>query len=364
MTTRALIDTEAITCNTRELASRTTAELMTIVKADGYGHGAARTAHAAVAGGARRIGLAQVSEALAVLPELPDVPVFSWIFSPHTNLTPAVDAGIELAAGAPWAIETIARGARAAGTRARIHLTLDSGMGREGARLEEWDTLVAAALAEPAVEVVGVWSHLARADEPGETTGQQLGVFLDAVARAERAGVRDVMRHLAASAGLLWHPDTHLDVVRPGIATYGLAPDGTDPAALGLTPAMRVEAELVSVKPVPAGTPVSYGGTVTVGPTTLGVVPLGYADGIPRQASNNGAWVSVAGRRADVLGRVCMDQFVVDLGPENDAAPGDTAVVVGNAEGEPRADDWARAAGTINYTITTQLGPRVPREYR
>ncbi|MDO5494288.1 MAG: alanine racemase [bacterium] len=359
---RAVIDTGALTGNVRALAARTSAEVMAIVKADGYGHGAVRSAHAAVAGGASRLGVAQVSEALALIEDLPDVPLFAWIFAPGMDLAPAVDAGIELSAGEPWAVAALSEAARAAGRPARVHLAFDSGMAREGARPEVWEDLVGEALAAPGIEVVGLWSHLARADEPGvETTARQTELFAEAVDVARRAGADPEMVHLANSAGLLWHPETHFDLVRPGIAMYGLAPDGSDPAALGLTPVMRLEAPLSAVRRVPAGTPVSYGGTATVGPTVLGTVPLGYADGIPRQASSNGAWVSVGGHRAPVVGRICMDQFVVDLGQDSDASAGEVAVVFGAGEGAPTADDWARAAGTINYTITTTLGARVPR---
>ncbi len=208
--------------------------------------------------------------------------------------------------------------------------------------------------------MVGIWSHLARADEREEpTTARQAEVFADAVARAERLGITPEVRHLAASAGVLWHPATHFDLVRPGISLYGMAPDGSDPGALGLVPAMTLEAELTTVKRVPAGTPVSYGHTATVGATTLGVVPLGYADGIPRQASNRGLAVTVGGRPAPVVGRICMDQFVVDLGPDATERAGDVVRLWG--PGGTSIEDWARAADTINYTITTQVGPRVPR---
>nr|NLD41767.1 alanine racemase [Actinomycetales bacterium] len=361
---RALIDLGALTRNVGLLRDRTDAEVMAIVKADGYGHGAVRSAAAAVAGGASRLGIAHASEALSLLGELPEVPIFSWIFGAGSDLAPAVDAGIELSAGAPWAVEAIAAGARTAGRTARVHLALDSGMAREGARIEQWDELVAVALAERRIEVVGIWSHLACADEPGShETVRQTELFIDAVTRAERAGATPEMRHLANSAGTLWHPETHFEVVRPGISLYGLAPDGSNPAEHGLSPVMRLEAELVSVREVPAATPVSYGGTATVGPTRLGTVPLGYADGAPRQASGRGAWVSVEGHRAEVVGRICMDQFVVDLGPESTARAGDTVTVFGAGPGDPGVDDWARAADTVNYTITTSLGPRVPREY-
>jgi alanine racemase len=254
----------------------------------------------------------------------------------------------------------VADAAASLGRRARVHLKVDTGMARGGVRPEDWDDLVRAVLARPELEVVGLWSHLARADEPeAPTTAHQTALFAEAVARARALGVEPEVRHLAASAGTLWHPDTHFDLVRPGVSIYGMAPDGSDPAVHGLVPAMRLEAELVNVKRVPADTPVSYGHAATVGPTTLGVVPLGYADGIPRQASGRGAAVAIGGRRAPVTGRICMDQFVVDLGPDAEERAGDVVIVWG--PGGPTAEDWARAAGTINYTITTQVGARVPR---
>lgn len=357
---RAVISLPAVRANVRELRSRTPAQVMAILKADAYGHGAEQVAAAAVEAGAGWLGIAQVAEAMSLFEVLPPARVFSWLYSPWTDVRPAIAAGIELAVSAPWAIDHVAEAAASVGRAANVHLEVDTGMARSGVRPEEWAAFVRQALARTELRVVGLWSHLARADEPVDLTGRQVELFADAIRVARRQGADPEVRHLAASAGTLWHPDTHFDMVRPGVSVYGMAPDGSDPAKSGLTPAMRLEAELVGVRPARAGTPVSYGHTEAVkGDTLIGTVPLGYADGIPRQASGGGAAVVVGQRRCPVVGRICMDQFVVDLGPDSAARPGDTAVVWG--PGGPSVEDWARAARTINYTITTQTGTRVPR---
>nr|WP_226925160.1 alanine racemase [Georgenia thermotolerans] len=384
---RAVVDLGAITDNVGVLrAAAPRAEVMAVVKADAYGHGLLPVARAALDGGATWLGVAQLAEALelragldagaggpaaasdgAAAPAHP--PILSWIFAPGAPLGRALEADIDLSASAPWAVAEIAAAARATGRTARVHLEVDTGMGRGGARPEAFNELVAAAAAaqaEGTVDVVGVWSHLACADEPeNPATGRQVEVFTAALAQAERGGLRPRVRHLAASAGTLFHPATHFDLVRPGIAVYGLspAPAVASSAALGLRPAMTLEARLVVVKAAPAGTPLSYGHTaVTTTDTHLGVVPLGYGDGIPRAASGLGP-VTVAGRRYHVAGRVCMDQVILDLGPEStDVAVGDTAVLFGDGrDGTPTADDWAAVVGTINYEIVTRLGARVPR---
>lgn len=356
---QAVINTAAIHHNVRTLRACTTSPVMAILKADAYGHGAVPVGRAAVEAGASWLGVAQLSEAVHLRPHLPDVPLFSWLYSPRTDVREALMLGIELSVNSPWQVAHLADTAARLGVHARVHLEVDTGMARGGAPVGAWTDLIHAVLGRREVYVVGIWSHLARADEPDvPTTARQTEIFADAVERAESLGVTPEVRHLAASAGTLWHPDTHFDLVRPGVSVYGFAPDGSDPARVGLIPAMRLEAELVAVTRVPAGTPVSYGHTAVVGPTTLGVVPLGYADGIPRQASNR-IWVTSAGRRANVVGRICMDQFVVDLGPDAEESVGDIVQVWG--PGGPTVEDWARAADTINYAITTQLGPRVPR---
>lgn len=357
---RAVVNDFAIRQNVSTLGARTSADVMAVIKADAYGHGAVQVGRAAVEAGATWLGVSHVDEAVQLRSDLPDVRMLAWLQSPHTDLREALRTDVDLAVSAPWAVDHVADSAAAVGGTARVHLKVDTGMSRGGAHPDQWEDLVRAALRRRELEIVGIWSHLARADERDDpTTGHQIDVFVDAVTKAEALGVTPEVRHLAASSGLLWHPDTHFDLVRPGIAVYGLAPDGSDPAALGLVPAMRLEAELVLVKRVPAGTHVSYGHTATVGDTTLGLIPLGYADGIPRQASNKGARVEVGGRFVPVVGRICMDQFTVDLGPDAAEVAGDVVRVWG--PGGPSAEEWASAADTVNYTIVSQVGPRVPR---
>jgi alanine racemase len=270
---------------------------------------------------------------------------------------------------AEWALAEVVAAARETGVTARVHLKVDSGLNRGGASVTDWPDLVVAARkaeAEGTVRVVGLWSHLAYADAPGHPTiARQADVFRDAVAHAEAAGIDPEVRHLANSAATLTAPDQHFDLVRPGIAVYGLSPvpDVAGPAQYGLRPAMTLAADLVLVKRVPAGSGVSYGHTYTTDrETTLGLVPLGYADGVPRNASNL-APVLAAGRTRTVAGRVCMDQLVLDLG-DDPAAAGDEVVLFGTGEdGGPTAQDWAAATGTISYEIVARVGPRVPREY-
>uniref|UniRef100_UPI00404B8D55 alanine racemase n=1 Tax=Georgenia sp. M64 TaxID=3120520 RepID=UPI00404B8D55 len=369
---RAVVDLGAVAGNVAALrGAAPTAEMMAVVKADAYGHGLLPVARTAVAAGATWLGVAQLEEALLLRAGLPGPRILTWLYAPGAPLHLALTADLDLSASAPWAVREVAAAARATGRTARVHLKVDTGMGRGGARPEAFGDLVDAARraeAEGTIEVVGIWSHLACADEvDSPVTAAQTEAFAAAVAAAEAAGLRPQVRHLAASSGTLFHPATHFDLVRPGIAVYGLspAPEVAGAEALGLRPAMRLEARLTLVKPAPAGTAVSYGHTErTTTDTHLGVVPLGYGDGIPRAASSAGP-VQVAGRRLRVTGRVCMDQVVLDLGPDGGAvAEGDVAVLFGEGRaGEPTADDWARVCGTISYEIVTRLGARVPRHY-
>ncbi|MEE6283038.1 alanine racemase [Georgenia sp. MJ170] len=367
---RAIVDHAAIRSNVARLREAAgPATVMAVVKADAYGHGLLEVSRSALAAGAGWLGVAQLSEALLVRAAGIDAPVLSWMFAPGTSLTEAVAADIDLSASAPWALREIDAAARRTGRAARVHLKVDTGMGRGGATVDAWESLVAEAAALEAggsIDVVGVWSHLARADEPeAATTAHQVEAFTAALAVVARAGLRPQVRHLAASSGTLLAPESHFDLVRPGISVYGLtpAPDVASSADLGLTPAMRLEADVIHVKDVPAGTPVSYGHTYTTPAAgRLAIVPLGYGDGILRHASNAGPLL-VGGHRATVAGRVCMDQFTVDLGPAGgDVEPGTPAVLFGDGrDGGPTAQDWAEAAGTISYEIVVRLSSRVPR---
>ena len=366
----ARVDLDAIAGNVASLRSRTSAEVLAVVKADGYGHGLLPAARAAVAGGATWLGTALMAEAIALRAAgITEPRILCWLSGPGETWGAAIESGVDVSAYAPWAVEEIAAAAREVGGTARVHLKADTGLSRGGAPMGVWGDLVDAARkaeAEGTVRVVGVWSHLAYADAPGHpTVRRQADAFRDAVAAAEAAGLRPEVRHLANSAATLTAPDLHHDLVRPGIAVYGISPvpDLGGPADFGLRPAMTLTGRLILVKRVPAGSGVSYGHEyVTDRETTLGLVPLGYADGVPRHAGNAGP-VLADGRRRTLAGRVCMDQVVLDLG-DDAASAGDEVVLFGPGDdGEPTAQDWADAAGTIAYEIVTRVGPRVPRTY-
>lgn len=362
----AIIDLGAIRGNIGELRSRTSAEVMAVVKADAYGHGMIPSARAALAGGAGWLGVAFVEEALALRDAGIDAPVLAWIITPGEPLADAVARDVDVSASAPWTVSELAAAARLAGRRARVHLEADTGLGRGGAAADEWADLVnAAAKAQAAdeIEVVGIWSHLACSDEPDNpANAMQISAFGDALDTAARRGVTPQLRHLANSGGTLSLPSAHFDLVRPGIAVYGVPPG---PAARmdGFTPAMTLRSRIALAKEVPAGMGVSYGHTYrTHTRTRLAVVPLGYADGVPRSASN-AAQVWLGGARHRIAGRVCMDQFVVDVGGA-DVRAGDEVVLFGPGnDGEPTAGDWGEAAGSIGYEIVTRIGGRVPRRH-
>lgn len=367
----ARVDLAAVRGNVAALREHASgAQLLAVVKADAYGHGLLPCARAAVAGGAGWLGTALVEEAVALRAAGIGGRVLAWLLVPgEPLLARAVAADVDLSASAPWGVADIAEAARAAGRPARLHLKVDTGLARGGATTADWPELVAAALraqAEGLVSVVGLWSHFVWADVPGhDTTARQVAAFTEAVALAERAGVRPEVRHLANSAATLTLPGAHFDLVRPGLAVYGLSPvpQVGGPADYGLTPAMTLVGRLALVKRLPAGAGVSYGHAYTTArETTVGLVPLGYADGVPRDGTNVGPLLA-AGRRRTVAGRVCMDQIVVDLG-DDAAQAGDEVVFFGpGRHGEPTAEDWARATGTISYEIVTRVGPRVPRTY-
>ena len=373
---RAVVDLDAIRSNVTTLADHAgTADVMAVVKADGYGHGLVPSAEAAVAGGATWIGTAQVEEALTLRAEGIDVPILAWLFAPGAPLDAAVAGDVDLSVAAPWALDEVLAAARATGRTARVHVEVDTGLGRNGVMPAELEELLGTALraeADGLCSLVGIWSHLAWADAPDHpTVRRQAAVFDDAIALAERRGARLEVRHLANSAATLTNPAMAYDLVRPGLAVYGLSPVPQlgGPERYGLIPAMTLEAELALVKTVQAGQGVSYAHAYTTREeTVLGLVPIGYGDGVPRHGSGDeerpGGPVQIGGRRLGVAGRVCMDQFVVDLGPGAGDVAGDRVVLFGTgADGGPTAQDWAEAAGTISYEIVTRLGARVPRTY-
>ncbi|GAA3120372.1 alanine racemase [Streptomyces rameus] len=367
---RAEIDLGALRANVRALRARAEgAAVMAVVKSDAYGHGAVPCARAALAAGASWLGTATVEEALALRAAGLPGRMLCWLWVPGGPWRQAVEADIDVSLSGLWALREVTDAARAAGRVARVQLKADTGLGRNGCQPADWAELVGEALraeAEGLVRITGLWSHFACADEPGHPSiTAQLDRFREMTAYAERQGVRPEVRHIANSPATLTLPETHFDLVRTGIALYGVSPSpeiGT-PADFGLRPVMTLSASLALVKHVPGGHGVSYGHHyVTPGETTLGLVPVGYADGIPRHASGSGP-VLVDGKWRTVAGRVAMDQFVVDLGGDEPPV-GAEAVLFGPGDrGEPTAEDWAQACGTIAYEIVTRIGTRVPRVY-
>jgi alanine racemase len=367
---RAEIDLGALRANVRALRARAKgAALMAVVKSDAYGHGAVPCARAALAAGASWLGTATPEEALALRAAGLPGRVMCWLWVPGGPWRQAVEADIDVSLSGMWALREVTEAARAAGRTARVQLKADTGLGRNGCQPADWPELVAEALraeSEGLVRVTGLWSHFACADEPGHPSiAAQLDRFREMVAYAEEQGARPEVRHIANSPATLTLPESHFDLVRTGIALYGISPSpelGT-PADFGLRPVMTLSASLALVKHVPGEHGISYGHHyVTPGDTTLGLVPVGYADGIPRHASGTGP-VLVDGKWRTVAGRVAMDQFVVDLGGDEPPV-GTEAVLFGPGDrGEPTAEDWAQACGTIAYEIVTRIGTRVPRVY-
>jgi alanine racemase len=367
---RAEIDLAALRANVRTLREKASgAAVMAVVKSDAYGHGAVPCARAALAAGATWLGTATPEEALALRAAgLTDVRLLCWLWTPGGPWREAIEADVDVSVSGMWALREVTAAARDADRPARVQLKADTGLGRGGCQPgADWAELVAEALhAERAglIRITGLWSHFACADEPGHPSiAAQLTLFREMLAYAEQRGVRPEVRHIANSPATLTLPETHFDLVRPGIAVYGIspAPELGTPAELGLRPVMTLSASLALVKHVPGGHGVSYGHHYTTpGDTTLALVPVGYADGIPRHASGAGP-VLVGGKWRTVAGRIAMDQFVVDLGGDEPEA-GDEAVLFGPGDrGEPTAQDWAQAAGTIAYEIVTRIGSRVPR---
>ena len=359
----AIIDLDRITENVKHLKALAGVDLMAVVKADAYGHGLIPVARAALAGGAKSLGVALLEEAIALRDAGITTPILAWLVPPGSDYKAAVDHNIELAASSIIALEQI--GAVKSYNRPRVHLEVDTGMTR-GGFLSEWGKLDAHHVTN--LDIVGIFSHFARADEPGQVQNDlQRARFKEMVATLESFGFTNIVRHLSNSAATLKDADSRFDLVRTGIAIYGLTPDvntlGTS-ASLGLKSAMSLRAKLHLVKEVAAHSPVGYGATaITQRDTKLGIVAMGYADGIPRIAQ--GAGIFVHSKRAPIIGRVSMDQFVVDLGPDSQAISGEWVEVFGDGvAGGYTAEEWGSASGSINYEIVTRIGPRVPRIYR
>ncbi len=364
---QAVVDLSAIRHNItllrREAAG---AQLMAVVKADAYGHGMVPCAVAALEAGADWLGVVQAAEALRLRRAGITAPVLCMMAVPGEPYEDVIKAGVDVSAGNTALVEEIGRAAVQAGRPARLHLKVDTGLARGGAPASEWPAVVEAALAGQAagyLEIIGLWSHFACADEPGHPSIRgQLDAFTEALDQAEKAGARPQVRHIANTAAALTLPGAKFDLIRPGGAVYGLStlPGGAPPP---FRPAMTLQTKVAQVKRVPPGTGVSYGHRhVTAAAALLGLVPLGYADGVPRSAVGR-ALVQARSRRRTIAGTVCMDQFVVDFGGDPVSA-GEAVILFGPGDnGEPTAQEWADTLGTISYEIVTKIGNRVPRVY-
>lgn len=367
---RAQIDLDALRANVSILhEAAPTAALLAVVKADAYGHGLVECSKAAVSAGASYLGVALAQEAIALRQASITTPILAWLLQTDSvdEWVELVLADVEVSVSSVRGLQKAIEAANQTGTTARIHLKVDTGMGRAGASLQAWEGLLrdsAQAVAEQSIEVVGVWTHLAFADQPeNPIVEHQLEVFHQALGQAESLGIKPALRHVANSAATFKTPKAHFDMVRPGIAVYGLSPGvgvGTS-QELGIRPVMTFSANVIQVKELPAGHGVSYGHEyVTTTDTSVALLPVGYADGVPLAGSNVGP-ILIGSRARTIAGRVCMDQVVVDIGTDQ-VVEGDEAIFFGPGDsGEPTADDWASAANTIGYEIVTRIGPRVPR---
>jgi alanine racemase len=360
------VDLEAIASNYKTLKSLTNAKVMAIVKADAFGHGIIEVSKKLESIGVDMLATADLEEAQQIRAAGIKSPILAWLHGSETDFSAAIKNDIQIGLSTVAGLEAVAVSARKVSGTAKVHLKVDTGLGRNGAALTDWPSVVAKAVElenEGLVELVGVFSHLSGTSAKDDA--DQLAVFEQAVSKAKSLGADFQLRHLAASAATLNQSQAHLDMVRVGIALYGLDPTPHLKAAdYSLVPAMRVSSEVVSVKQVPAGHGVSYGYLhKTSSPSTLALVPFGYAEGMPRIATGR-ANVLLNGKRYPILARIAMDQFILDVGSDQ-VKVGDEVVIFGNgAKGEPTAEELALAAETINYEIVTRIGGRAKRVFK
>ena len=366
----AVVDLAAIAHNVGILREHAgSAQVMAVVKADGYGHGATEVARAAVRAGVAELGVATVGEALALRRDGITAPVLAWLHPPGTDFAPALSADVQIGVSSARQVDDLIDAVERTGRTAVVTIKVDTGLNRNGVSAQEYPDVLDAlrrAAAGDAVRVRGIMSHLVSGDEPdnplNDLQGQRFSAML---VEARRSGVDFEVAHLSNSPSAMTRPDLGFDMVRPGIAVYGLSPV-PDLGGMGLLPAMTLRSQVAMVRPVRAGDGVSYGHTwIADRDTTVALLPLGYADGVFRALSGR-IDVLINGRLRRSVGRICMDQFVVDLGPGvPDVAEGDQAVIFGpGSEGEPTAQDWAEALGTIHYEVVTSPRGRVLRTYR
>jgi alanine racemase len=366
----AVVDLDAIAHNVRLLCEHAgSAQVMAVVKADGYGHGAVAVGRTALAAGAAELGVATIDEALALRRDGIDGPVLAWLHAPGTDFGPALEADVQVAVSSVRQLGEVLDAAERTGRTATVTVKVDTGLNRNGVGAAEYPEVLTAlrrAQADGAIRLRGIMSHLVHGDDPGNPFNDlQAQRLTDMAAHARQQGVRYEIVHLSNSPSVMTRPDLAFDMVRPGIAVYGQTPI-PERGDMGLRPAMTLKCPVALVRSVRAGDGVSYGHTwIAEHNTTLALLPIGYADGVSRRLSGR-IDVLINGRPRRSVGRICMDQFVVDLGPgEVDVAEGDDAILFGpGTQGEPTAQVWADLLGTINYEIVTSPRGRVTRTYR
>lgn len=365
----AVVDLDAIAHNVAVLREHAgSAAVMAVVKADGYGHGATQVARAAVAAGAAELGVATLDEALALRRDGITTRVLCWLHPPGTDFAPALLADVDVAVSSPEQVTSLLGAVRRTGRPATVTVKADTGLSRNGVSEAHYPTVLAAlrrAQSDGAVQVRGLMSHLAHGDDPDHPFNDvQARRLTDLAALARTHDVRYDVVHLSNSPAALTRPDLAFDMVRPGIAVYGQTPI-PDRGDMGLRPAMTVKCPVALVRSIAKGDGVSYGHTwIAEADTTIALIPAGYADGVFRNLSNR-IDVSINGRRYPNVGRICMDQFMVELGPgPSDVVVGDEAILFGpGTDGEPSAQEWAELLGTINYEVVTSPRGRIVRSY-
>jgi alanine racemase len=366
----AVVDLGAIAHNVRVLREHAgSAQVMAVVKADGYGHGATRVAHAALAAGAAELGVATIDEALALRADGITAPVLAWLHPPGIDFAPALQGNVEIAVSSVRQLDELLDAVRRTGATATVTVKVDTGLNRNGVAPGQYASMLTAlrrAVAEEEIRLRGLMSHMVFADQPNNSINDvQAQRFSEMLAEARNQGVRFEIAHLSNSSATMSRPDLAFDLVRPGIAVYGLSPV-PELGDMGLIPAMTVKCPVVLVKSIRTGEGVSYGHTwIAKQDTTVALMPIGYADGVFRSLGGR-LEVLINGRRRPGVGRICMDQFLVDLGPgQVDVAEGDEAILFGpGTSGEPTAQDWADLLDTIHYEVVTSPRGRITRTYR
>jgi alanine racemase len=362
----ATINLEQISANARSIIEATKVPLMAVVKANAYGHGLVPSAQAALSGGATWLGTALVEEAIKLRAGDITEPILAWLTPPTEDFARALECAIDLSVSSLDQLEAIMSASNQTGIKPRLHLKVDTGMTRGGA-LDEFPTLVSTLgelIDEEKIDLIGTWSHLACADDPNHSLNEnQYTRFTSALEYLESQGMNPGIRHIANSGAIIHFPHLYFDMVRSGLLLYGYVPGGIATERLHVTPVMELSADVALVKQVTAGATVGYGATVRLNEDRfLGLIPLGYADGIPRRIDSP-IWCTISGNRYPLIGRVSMDQIIVDLGRTTTVKAGDRAIFFGPGE-SATADDWAKAACSISYEILSRIGARVPRVAR